>query len=398
MDWNSEEDRSGAKMGKESVSLIACDGYEREAVKSAVVRALELLGGAESIIEPGRSVFIKSNAVLAAAPDSGIVTNPEVVRAVVREFQKITRDVTIGDSPGGPFNGTILKRIYEKTGLAEVARDTGAKLGLDTRTTEVSLPQGGVVKRLTLCRAMVEADCLVSVSKFKSHRFMNVTGPIKNLYGAVPGTTKLAYHSRFNSEREFSDVVVDIHLAAAADFHVLDAVDVIDGDGSRRGSIKRMGVLAAGRNAFALKSLILGMAGLEPSDSKTLQAAMRRGLCESGTDWFEVLGDNIEPLQSGGFQLPSENLFSEHHLAVISGRLSRFFAVTPEPLPGVCTRCGKCAEICPRGAISVGRTTAEIDLKKCIRCFCCDELCEFKAIGMRRPLLGRVFNRSRDGV
>jgi uncharacterized protein (DUF362 family)/Pyruvate/2-oxoacid:ferredoxin oxidoreductase delta subunit len=383
-------------MDKERVSLVACDGYGREQVRRAVACMLELLGGVEGIAPPGQSVFIKSNAVYGAAPDSGIVTNPEVVRAVVREFQKITRDITIGDSPGGPFNAPLLRRVYEKTGLAEIARDTGAKLGLDTRPVEISFPQGKAVKRLTLCRSMIEADCLVSVAKFKSHRYMNVTGPIKNLYGAVPGTTKLAYHSRFPDEREFADLMVDIHLAAAADFHVVDAVDVIDGDGSRKGSIRKMGALAAGRNAFALESLLMELAGLEPSDSKPLEAAIGRGLCERGTGWVEVIGDSIEELRMPGFHLPSENLFSEHNLALITGRFSRLFAVTPRPVPGVCTCCGKCVEVCPRGAISVGKEVAEVDLRKCIRCFCCDELCEFKAIGLKRPLLGRMLKRSPD--
>jgi len=245
---------------------------------------------------------------------------------------------------------------------------------------------------------MVEAESLVSVSKFKSHRFMNVTGPIKNLYGAVPGTTKLAYHSRFAGEREFAELVVDVHLAAAADLHVLDAVDVIDGDGSRKGSLKKMGALAAGRNAFALESLVLEMAGLEPADSKPLAAAIGRGLCPAGAGWFEVAGDWLDTFNAGGFRLPSENLFSEHTLARISGRLSRLVAVTPHPLPGACTCCGKCVEVCPQGAISIGDKAAQIDLRRCIRCFCCDELCEFKAIGIRRPLLARILNRSQGAV
>lgn len=380
-------------MREEKVSLVACGSYGRESVDTAVAEALALLGGVERIARPGRPVFIKSNAVFAAAPDSGIVTNPEVVRAVIGEFRKVTDDVTIGDSPGGPFNQPLLKRVYEKTGLADAARETGAKLCFDTRAVDISFPQGKVIKRLSLCRSMVEAECLVSVSKFKSHRFMNVTGPIKNLYGAVPGTTKLAYHSRFDGELGFADLVVDVHLAAAADFHLLDAIDVIDGDGSRKGTLRKMGVVAAGENAFALESLILEVAGLEPTDSKPLHAAIQRGVCPPGSGWYEVLGDGIEQCYGGDFRLPSENLFSERTLALLSGRLSRLFAVTPRPLPGACTLCGKCAEVCPRGAITMGRRAAEVDLRRCIRCFCCDELCEFKAIGMRRPLLGRLFGR-----
>src|SRR4030042_2332839 len=120
--------RTGEQVLNDTVSLIACDDYERENMESAVARALALLGGVESVAAPGSPVFIKSNAVFGAAPDSGIVTNPEVVRAVVREFQKVTDDVTVGDSPGGPFNQAMLKRVYEKTGLAGAARGTGARL------------------------------------------------------------------------------------------------------------------------------------------------------------------------------------------------------------------------------------------------------------------------------
>lgn len=380
-------------MRRESVSLVACEGYERGRVERAVARALELLGGAESLVEPGRPVFIKPNAVYAASPASGIVTNPEVVRAVVREFRRVTDDVTVGDSPGGPFNQVLLRRVYEKTGLAEVARETGARLGLDTTTVEVSLPEGVAVKRLTLCRPMVEAACLVSVSKFKTHRYMNVTGPVKNLYGAVPGTAKLTYHSRFEDERDFADLVVDVCLAVDADLHVLDAVEVIDGDGSRKGTLKEMGVLAAAMNPFALEALALDLAGLQHAVSKPLAAAARRGACPEGKGWFEVLGDEVDSFPPGAFRLPSENLFSELPFARISGRFSRLFASTPHPLPGACTLCGRCAEVCPRGAISMGKKAARVDLRKCIRCFCCDELCEFRAIGIRRPLLGRMFRR-----
>ncbi len=383
-------------MQDETVSLVACDGYRREPVERAVARALELLGGVESIVEPGRSVFIKTNIVFAAAPETGIVTHPAVVRAVVREFMKVTHDVTVGDSPGGPFNQTLLKRAYEKSGLAEVARDTGAKLGYDTATVDVSLPGGGVIKRVTLCRSMVEADCLVSVSKFKTHRFMNVTGPVKNLYGAVPGTTKLAYHSSFDGMREFADLIVDVHLAAAPDFHVLDAIDTLEGEGMSNGTIKRMGVLAAGRNAFALEALIMELAGLAPEVSKPLEAAMRRGVCPPGSGWFKVVGESVDSFDVAGFKLPSENLFKERTFALIMGRFNRLHTVTPEPRPGTCTRCGRCAEICPRGAITMGKVAAIVDPRKCIRCFCCDEFCEFKAIGTRRPWPSRLLRRSRE--
>ena len=378
------------------VSLVRCDDYDRMSVRKSVTRALELLGGPRAIVRPGESVFLKVNAVMAAAPETGIVTHPEVVRAVVEEFKKVTDRVVIGDSPGGPFTRVFLKRVYEKTGLAKVAEETGATLALDTRTVEVPFPQGKSMKRFTLCASMMEADHLVSISKFKTNRYMNITGPVKNLYGVVPGMTKFSYHSRFENPRDFADLIVDVHLASRPAFHLVDAVEAIDGDGARNGEIKRMRVIAAGKDAFALESLMMELAGLEPADSMALGAAIERGLCPGGAGWLEVLGDSRGELAVGGFRLPGENLFSERFPARVFERFNRLFAVTPEPLTEKCTGCGKCALVCPREAITVREGTAVVLTSKCIRCFCCDELCEHGAIGMRRPLLARVLGWKRD--
>jgi uncharacterized protein (DUF362 family)/Pyruvate/2-oxoacid:ferredoxin oxidoreductase delta subunit len=309
---------------------------------------------------------------------------------VILQCRKVTERVTVGDSPGGPFTPALLKRVYEKTGIARVAAETGADLGLDTDTVEVRLPDGKMLKRLTLCRSMVEADVLVSVSKFKTHRFLNITGPIKNMYGSVPGTTKFVYHSRFEDDREFADVIVDVHLAATPTLNVVDAVEIIDGDGSRHGTIRKMNAIGASASAFALESQLLEMAGLEPGDDKVLAAAIARGICPTGTGWFDTLGEDPAGLAVDGFRLPGKNLFSERVPARIAGRFSRAFAVTPRPLPEACTGCAKCAEICPRQAITIRDGLALVDSSKCIRCFCCDELCEQQAIGIKVPLLMRL--------
>jgi ferredoxin len=238
---------------------------------------------------------------------------------------------------------------------------------------------------------MMEADHIISVSKFKTHRYMNVTGPIKNLYGSVPGLTKFIYHSRFDNDLDFADLVVDVHLAARPSFHVVDAVDTIDGDGSRRGRVRRMKVIAAGADAFALESLMIELAGLEASDSRPLAAAIERAVCPaSDVSWYTVLGDRVEDLRLSDFRLPGRNYFSERTPALLTGRLSRFTTVTPRPLEEKCTGCGTCAAVCPRGAIELRGGLARVDSSKCIRCFCCDELCEHQAIGMKEPVLLRL--------
>ena len=382
-------------MERERVSLVRCEDYDPGNVTDSVKKAFDLLGGAASIVSPGQSVFVKTNSVIAAEPDSGIVTNPEVARAVVEELKKVTSRITLGDSPGGPFKETLLKRVYEKTGLAGVARETGVELALDTSTVEVPFPEGRAVKRLTLCKAMIEADRLVSVSKLKAHRFMNVTGPIKNLYGVVPGTTKFVYHSRFEEFADFAQLVLDVHIASKPAFHVLDAIEVLEGGGSRHGTKRNMKFVAAGRNAFAMEAMMMELIGVGSDEARLLSVSVERGLCRAGTDWIDVVGDEVEALKDTAYELPERNFFSERVPALITGRLSRFFTKTPRPLPERCTGCGKCVESCPRQAIVIEDGLAIVDRSKCIRCYCCDELCERQAVGSRTPLLAKLAGRGR---
>lgn len=380
-------------MGRRDVALVGCDSYERGLVESRVERAFGVLGGPGEIAGRGDSVFVKVNALLPSEPEKAVTTHPEVVRAVVRQLQTVTGNIVIGDSPGGPFNRPMLKRAYEKCGFARVAAETGVSLNFDTAVKDVGVPGARTMKSITLCRAMVEADRLVSVSKFKTHLQVNITCAIKNLFGAVPGMTKFAYHARFNRGESFSDALVDVLLASGACFHVVDAVEGMDGNGPRQGDIKRMGIIAAGEDALSVETVMMAAAGLDPAVNKPLAAAVRRGLCPGDARDIDVRGDGIDALRVDGFRLPDKKDTSGRIPAFIVDRFGNMLAVRPKPVPGRCSGCSKCAGVCPAGAVTVVDGTAVVDMSRCIRCYCCHELCEYDAIELERPLLMRVAGR-----
>lgn len=378
------------------VVVKGCSSYERASVESAVAGLFEPLGGPGAFAAEGGSVFLKVNALLGAAPEKGVTTHPEVVRAVVRQFQTVTDRVTIGDSPGGPFTAGYLKRVYEKTGFAEVARETGAGLSLDTSTTTVNISGGKVLKSIMVCAAMDQADCLVSLAKFKTHMFLNMSGAIKNLFGSVPGANKFSYHSRFPRDSDFSDLIVDVLLASAPELNIVDAVTAMDGNGPRVGNLIDMGTLAAGTDAFAVDLAMMDLIGIDPEKNKALAAAIRRGLCPGQAGGLEMAGDEAGSLRYQGFRLPDKKDISERVPDFVMKQFGDRLALRPVPVEGRCTACGKCVDICPAQAIGIEDKVAVVDLKKCQRCYCCHELCEQDAIELERPLLMKLMRMNRD--
>lgn len=385
--------REESTLDIKDVAAVGCSSYERGLVKESVARAFELLGGPGAVVSPGESVFVKVNGLLPAAPEKAVTTHPEVLRAVVEQLMTVTPRVTIGDSPGGVYNKTMLTRVYEKCGFAAVAEETGAGLNTDFSVRQKKVPEAKTMKSFTLCGAMIEADRLVSVSKFKTHLQMNITGAIKNVFGAVPGLTKFNYHSKYNTDEDFADLLVDAVLAAEPSFHVIDAVDGMDSNGPRAGDIKRMGIIAAGRDAFALDELMMALIGIPPCANKPLGAAIKRGLVSGDADELRVLGDRLEALRVEGFRLPVKKNITARLPSFLTSAVAARLSIRPRPDPAVCTGCRKCEEICPEGAISVVEGAARVDLSKCIRCYCCHELCEHDAIELERPLLLRLANR-----
>ena len=57
-------------------------------VQESVTKVFDLMGGVTNMIKPGTTVMLKPNAGHASPADTSVCTNPEVVRAVIREVKK----------------------------------------------------------------------------------------------------------------------------------------------------------------------------------------------------------------------------------------------------------------------------------------------------------------------
>ena len=114
------------------VGAANCGSYDRDVVAEAVTKAVNAAGGLPPV--QGKRVLIKPNLLSDSGADSAVTTHPEIVRAVCRMVLDAGGLPVIADSPGAGhlYTSKTLRRIYERSGMTEVAADTGTELSFDT--------------------------------------------------------------------------------------------------------------------------------------------------------------------------------------------------------------------------------------------------------------------------
>ncbi|MFW6265099.1 MAG: DUF362 domain-containing protein, partial [Bacillota bacterium] len=191
----------------EKVVVAKCAKYDEKLLTDRISTIFAELGGIESFVKPGQKVLLKVNLLMDKPAEAMVTTHPLLVKVVAKIVKGAGAKPIIGDSPGGPFNRKILERAYEKTGLAEIARDLDIQLNYNTEETSVSF-DGLVSKSFILGKYISDADFIINIAKMKTHGLTMLTGAVKNLFGAVPGLLKAEYHLKMPELEDFSNMLV----------------------------------------------------------------------------------------------------------------------------------------------------------------------------------------------
>lgn len=376
-------------MGGGSVAIVRCQDYDQGRVDAAVEEAVGLLGGMKRFVKPGQRVLLKVNLLRASDPSEGIVTHPSVVRALVPLVRRAGGHIVIGDSPGGTFSPSVLRRAYRKSGLLSLAEEMDVELNYDVGETRLSFPEGGLLKALDVADFALSADVIISLPKLKTHAFMVLTGAIKVMFGIVPGLTKAGYHAKLLTKERFAEMLLDVLRFAPPALSIMDGVVGMEGDGPSAGDLRHLDVIMASSDSVALDMAAAHMLGIDPREVPVLAAAMRRGLDSGRLEDLQLLGVEWEELRVPDFRLPIGGREITSLPGFILRLMTRTLIVSPQA-NGRCVGCGICAENCPVQAITIEDRTARMDWDACIRCYCCHELCPERAIDLKRSRVGEV--------
>ena len=365
------------------VSIQRCNEYDPEIVYGALKEAAQAAGVPDI---NGKTVLLKPNILMDAAPEKAVTTHPRFLEACIRLVREWGASrILVGDSPGlqGPNFTPRHSGLLETTikNNAEWVDFTKGKIDLD-------FPEGKVHRRFTITKALHEADVVISLPKLKTHQLMFFTGAMKNMFGLVPSVAKSPYHVKYSAREAFASMIVDLNLLVKPVYAFMDAITAMEGAGPASGNPRQLGLVLASSNLLAVDIAACSIIAYPPEKIPVNLDGLSRQFWLKDISEIEYPLIKPEEVRVQNFvKIP----FKKSHnqlLDFIIPRPFRFLQKLQNFQPkfnhGICIRCGDCTKICASGALyfsGQGNTKqVEINSQACIRCYCCHEICPVKAI------------------
>ena len=370
------------------VSAVKTKHYNYSEVYDGVKKSVALLGGIDKFVKRGSRVLIKPNLLASKSPDDSVTTHPLFVKAVVNLVKDAGGIPYIGDSP----SLLSLKKVAKKTGMEDVAMETGAKILEFDESVTIKRENGNIFKSLEIAKELNEIDAIINLPKLKTHVQMYLTLGVKNLFGCIIGKRKAQWHLKAGVNNiYFAKMLVELYEYIKPSLTIVDGIRGMEGDGPSGGHPRDIGLIFAGADAVAVDTMICHILGGDFKKFYTYTVARERNAGVTDIEKIELLGERIENILVRDFKFPTVIIDANFSNYPFIGRHLRNFLISkPREDRETCTLCSFCIEACPPQVIKKGNGRLIFNYDECIRCFCCSEVCPEDAMKVRQGFLNRV--------
>jgi len=234
--------------------------------------ALKEMGGLGRFISKDDVVVIKPNIGWDRAPEYAANTNPELIKALVKECYKI------GAETVKIFDRTCnnKQRCYKNSKIQSMAEDAGADVSHMRKNKYVDIPikDGKAVSEWAIYKDYIEADKVINVPIAKHHSLSKVSLGLKNLMG-VMGGNRGSIHSGFNEK------LIDIDKEILPTLTIIDAYRILTANGPQGGNlahVKTKKTLIASPCIVTADYLALDLFGHSLDSIGHIKEAVNRGI------------------------------------------------------------------------------------------------------------------------
>lgn len=198
-------------------------------------------------------------------------------------------------------------------------------------SVEFRLKKGSLRERIFVPQAVVEADYLVNLPKFKAHPWTKVTFSLKNYIGFQDDKHRLMDHD-YMLERK----IVDLYQVRFSDFIAIDGI--IAGERTMLTPDPfPLGLIIMGTNQVAVDVVSTHIAGLDPRDVDHIRVAHERGYGPIELQEIDISGDVT--LQEAKERAKDFRLTLEKVDAIYNGKSNLQIYLGPPPEPDFTDYC-----------------------------------------------------------
>jgi uncharacterized protein (DUF362 family)/ferredoxin len=364
--------------------------------------AVELIGG----VELKGTVLVKPNLSCAKPSGSGLVTNVEVLKAIVKMVADQGARPIVGDLP---IVGWDPDRVFDVTAVREIEQAGGEFVDWRDNHVEIELPHAKVLKKVSIAKPAIQADAIINVPVLKHHFFAHLSGSMKNLFGLVEPSFRPSVHVL-----GLDEPLVDLYefLKPKIVLNVMDATYIAQSvrpagpyyGPTEAKSVTRMDMVMVSKDAVTLDSIAARAIQIDPEDVEMIRIANERGLGDiNPTVLGNARGTKVKIKKSivGKFMPYMQDLWTSertnkiaHPLArrlygddVVSLKDARKHMDMAGPssiiVAGDCKRCGLCVDACPNSNICL-EDEGPVLGEHCVKCFICVEICPGGVLAIER--------------
>lgn len=282
---------------------------------------------------------------------------------------------------------------FSRLRVDRLARHYGIELANLNETEGIPLPlySGAMPK---VARAVLEADCLISVPTVKTHTEAVLSCAMKNWVGIVRGQDKRQVH--YSLARN----IHGLNEAVAPDLVIVDGVIGMEGNGPGDGEPFRLGRIVGGDSAFVVDMALCRLLGIDWESVPYLQCARESGHIDESVatelhDAFALVHEvELAPPRSRLAEIAEartlrwlkravQPMLGEGPLlesAYRMGVVQDVYALGDDAVEGVkraetdCGDCVRCADFCPTG-LSPEEIGVKTEIEDCIGCLYCWWVC-----------------------
>lgn len=372
---------------KHSVSIVKCQSYDEEEVLKRLQQSIDLIGGITNFVKGGQRVLLKPNLLYGKNPEKAVTTHPSIVKGMIQIVREAGGIPFIGDSP----SIESLKRAAEKSGIKKVAEETNCPLVEFDKPISPPKERRKIFKQLEIDRAVLEADLVINLPKWKTHGMTLLTLGVKNLFGCVPGPKKALWHLKAGEDHKvFAQILVDLYQVIRPSLTILDGILGMEGNGPGSGNPIPLGLILASGDALSLDQVVCDILGISRKSLLTNRMAFEQGI---GRDEIGIVGERVEDVRNSHFRFPALSQPDWNLPGFLRKALKNALTSKPVVEKEICKTCNRCVEVCPPKALDRKEEDLVFNYGKCIRCFCCQEVCPEGAISIKPGWVLRLVDR-----